>query len=124
MAAADISGPHRTTLEQIQRVLLKRSPWVEFAGYSHEFPNDEVEDVLRPPHVDDLFPVTEDMVLLGRHLGYRPATLSNGALAMSGFQLDHHEPPRLLIRHESRWQTVAWLLRALGNKPRQQPLAP
>jgi hypothetical protein len=96
------------SLERIRRALAKHTPWVTVTDTW--LSDDEFEDVLRPPHVDDMFPVTEDIRLCGRHLGYRIAALSNGTIAVVGLALDRREELRVLIRHESRWQTVTWFI--------------
>jgi hypothetical protein len=97
------------SLERIRRALEQHTPWVTLTDTW--LLDDDFENVLRAPHIDDYsVSVTEDMSLCGRHLGYRIAALSDGAIAVVGLQLDRRESPRVLIRHESRWKSIVWFI--------------
>ena len=95
------------SLERIRRALEQHTPWVEFVGH-HEWP--EADDILEPPTIVEPPDIASDVTVIGRHLSYRVVAFADGAFGLIGADADHREPPRVLIRHESRWKTCVWFV--------------
>jgi hypothetical protein len=97
-------------LSKIRNALAKHAPTIEFVS-RYESPGDH-DRVLEPPHVDDS-DLIEDALFIGRYLSFRIVALSDGAFALVAFDVDLTESPRVMLRHEWRWQTVVWFVHLL-----------
>jgi hypothetical protein len=97
-------------IEKIRRALEHHAPSIELVGHYEAPSSDDDDKPLGPPFVNDADDTVEDMSFIGRNLCYRIVALSDGAFALIVRDADHREKPRIMLRHENNWRTLAWLV--------------
>ena len=105
MGAFNISGPHRTTLEQIRIALEFCAPVsIEFIGFSD-----------RPPDAAQTleWPINQYAMFVGRRLSYCVTVFDDGYCALHVRDADAREKPRIMPKHERDWHWVARIILCL-----------